>query len=141
MLKRTIQYQDWNDTQRTEDFFFNLTETECLDLQLTTAGGLAETIQKIINSNEVAQMIGVFKELLLASYGEKSDDGRHFVKSPEIRASFQNTVVFNKLYLELATDDKAAVAFIEGIMPANLLEQAKAEQAKNADNLVAIPQQ
>ncbi len=136
MLKRTEKYQDWNGQERTEDFFFNLTETECLDLQLTTEGGLAETIQKVINANEVGQMVAVFKELLLASYGEKSADGRRFIKTKEVREGFSQTTVFNKMYLELATDDKAAVAFIEGIMPAEMMAKAKAEQAASATTAI-----
>lgn len=117
MLKKTITYTDYNDAERTEDFFFNLTQTELIEWEIGVEGGLSETINKIVNTQDPSKLIGYFKELVLRSYGEKSDDGRRFVKSKDISEAFSQTEAFNKLYMELVMDADVAADFINGILP------------------------
>lgn len=122
MLKKTITYTDFNDQSRTEDFYFNLTEAELAELELTAEGnkGLQANLQAIMDSNDNAQIVAKFKEIILMAYGEKSDDGRRFIKSEEIKTAFTQTNAYSQLFVELATDPKAADAFIRGIVPQNL---------------------
>lgn len=117
MIKKTITYTDYNDTERTEDFYFNLTKAELTEMELTTSGGMSKLIESIINAKEEPEIIRIFKELLLMSYGEKSPDGRRFMKSDEITAGFAQTEPYSIIFMELATDTAAATKFINGLMP------------------------
>ena len=124
MLVEKIKYTDFNGLEREEEFMFNLTEAEITEMELTTDGGLSDSIKKIIAAQDTPQIIKVFKMLLLKSYGEKSADGRRFVKSDKLSEEFAQTNAYSQLFMKLATDDKAAVAFINGIMPDSMQEKA-----------------
>lgn len=120
MLKKTITYTDYNDVERKEDFYFNLSKAELTEMELSTAGGLAEMIQRIVNTQDAPKIVKVFKDLVLAAYGEKSADGKRFIKSEEIREAFSQTEAYSELFMELATDADAAAAFVNGIVPKDL---------------------
>jgi hypothetical protein len=117
MLKKTITYTDYNDFVRTEELYYNLSNAEIAEMELSVNGGLAEMIQKIVSAQDTPSIVKIFKDLLLKSYGEKSGDGKRFIKSDEISASFSHTEAYSKLFMELATDAKAAVNFVNGIVP------------------------
>lgn len=123
MLKKTITYTDYNGTERTEDFYFNLSKAELMEMEMSRTGGLAETITKIINAQDQPAIIKLFKELILKAYGVKSDDNKRFIKSEEISKAFSETPAYSELFMELATDDKAAAKFVEGIVPADISQK------------------
>lgn len=125
MLKKKITYTDYNGTERTEDFYFNLTKAEIMEMELGTSGGLAEMIQRIVDAQDAPSIIKVFKDLILKAYGEKSPDGKRFIKSKEISESFSQTEAYSQLFMELATDSVAAAEFVNGIMP-NMSDKAPA---------------
>ena len=118
MLKKTITYNDYNGTERTEDFYFNLTKAEIMEMEMSTTGGLAEMITKIVATKDAPAIIKIFKELILKAYGEKSPDGKRFIKSEEISTAFSQTEAYSQLFMELATDADAASTFVNGIVPA-----------------------
>lgn len=117
MLKKTITYVDYNGAQRTEDFYFNLSKAEIMEMEMSTTGGLAETIQKIVSAQDAPAIIKIFKDLVLKAYGEKSPDGKRFIKSEEISTAFSQTEAYSQLFMELATDANAAAEFVNGIVP------------------------
>lgn len=117
MLTRKITYTDYNGVERTETFRFNLTQSEIVEMQLETEGGLDKLLQKIIDAKEQTKLIGLFKTLVLKAYGEVSDDGRRFIKSKEIADAFAQTEAYNIIFMELATDTDAATKFVNGILP------------------------
>lgn len=117
MLKKTIKYTDYNGLERTENFYFNLTKAEVMEMELSTEGGMAETIQAIVDAKDVPAIIKIFKDLILKAYGEKSPDGKRFMKSPEITQAFAETEAYSILFMELATDADAASEFVNGITP------------------------
>lgn len=129
MIKKTVTYTDFDGNERTEDFYFHFTEQELTEWELSVDGGLSGVLQRIIQSKDNRKIIEIFKDLLIKSYGEKTPDGRGFIKNEEILNNFKYTQAFSDLYMELATDDKAAAEFVNGIMPAGLME--KAESADN----------
>ena len=135
MLKKTITYKDYNDAERTEDFYFNLSEAEVIEMELSTAGGLAEMIQCIVKAQDGPAIIKIFKDLILKAYGEKSIDGKSFVKVDEkgnpLWVKFSQTAAYSKLFMELATDADAGAKFVNGIMPAGYA---------NAENKIPLPQ-
>nr|DAD91706.1 MAG TPA: hypothetical protein [Siphoviridae sp. ct6tD39] len=118
MLKKTITYTDYNQAERTEDFYFNLTKAEVMEMEMSTSGGLAEMIKKIVAAKDAPAIIKVFKDLILKAYGEKSPDGKRFIKSEEIATAFAQTEAYSQLFMELATDPDRAAEFVNGIIPA-----------------------
>ena len=117
MLKKTITYTDFNNAERSEDFYFNLTQAEVMEMEMSTVGGLSEMIQRIIAAQDTPSIIKVFKDLILKSYGEKSPDGKRFIKTPELAEAFSQTEAYSVLFMELATDADSAAAFVNGIIP------------------------
>lgn len=131
MLKKTITYTDYNGIERKEDFYFNLTKAEIMEMEMSTAGGFAEMINKVVAAQDVPSIIKIFKELILKAYGEKSPDGRRFNKSEELSNAFKETEAYSILFMELATDADAAAKFVNGITPADV-------DATKASNTPAI---
>ena len=117
MLKKTIVYTDYNDTERTEDFYFNLSKSEVLEMEMSTTGGLSAMLTNVVAAKDTPQIIKIFKELVLQSYGEKSLDGKRFVKNKELSEGFAQTEAYSNLFMELSTDADAATAFVTGIIP------------------------
>lgn len=122
MIKKTITFTDYNGVERTEDFYFNLTKAEVMEMEMSTSGGLAETIQKIVAAQDAPAIIKIFKNLVLKAYGEKSPDGRRFIKSDDISAAFSQTEAYSQIFMELATDADAAAKFVNGIVPADMTQ-------------------
>ena len=132
MYVKEIEYTDFNGVARKEKFYFNLTKAEILDMELGKTGGLTEYIQKIIAAQDTPAIMALFKNLLLKSYGVKSDDGRRFVKNDQVRADFEQTQAFSDLYMLLALDDEEASRFINAIVPEDMKvsDEQKAQFAK-----------
>lgn len=126
MLKKTINYTDYNGNDRTEDFYFNLTQAEITEMELSVDGGLVEMLNRIVAAQDGKQIIAVFKDIILRSYGEKSPDGRRFIKDKERMEAFAQTEAYSNLFMELATDAKAASDFVNGIVPANVRNNTSA---------------
>ena len=120
MLKKTMTYIDYNGNQRTEDFYFNLSKAEILEMEMTTTGGLAEMIQRIVAAQDIPAIVKIFKELVLKAYGVKSADGKRFIKSEELTTEFAQTEAYSDLFMELSTDADKAQKFINGIVPADI---------------------
>lgn len=117
MLKKTVTYVDFDGNERTEDFFFNLTEQEIAEMELSTEGGLGNFINKAVAAKSQVELIELFKKLILAAYGVKSADGRRFVKNDAVREDFMSTQAFSDIYMELVQDADKASAFFNGIVP------------------------
>ena len=117
MLKKTITYTDYNGVERKEDFYFNLTKAEIMEMEMSISGGLTEMINRIVAAQDVLAIVKIFKELVLKAYGIKSPDGKRFIKSEELATEFAQTEAYSQLFMELATDADAASAFVNGIVP------------------------
>lgn len=132
MLKKTITYSDYNGTERTEDFYFNLSKAEIMEMEMGTTGGLAEMIQRIVAAQDAPSIIKIFKDLVLKAYGEKSADGKRFIKSEELATAFSQTEAYSILFMELATDADAAAKFVNGIVPADVAKNASSSALASA---------
>lgn len=121
MLKREIKYINFNDEPVVETFYFNLSKTELVDMEVGQAGGMANFIQRIIDEKDNSKIIAMFKDFTLKAIGEKSEDGKRFIKTDEIRKNFEQSAAFEALYMELLTVEDAAVEFFNGCMPADLV--------------------
>ena len=130
MIKKTVTYKDYNDVERTENFYFNLSKAEVLEMEMGTDGGMAETIQRIIDAKDAPAIIRVFKDLVLKAYGVKSDDGRRFMKvkpdGSRYADDFKETEAYSQIFMELATDADADAKFVNVIVPSDLAQKAGA---------------
>lgn len=120
MLKKTITYIDYNDQERTEDFYFHLTKAELLEMEMRTPGGLEARLKRLIATLDNNKIVDWFRDLVLLSYGVKSEDGRRFIKSDELRTAFSHTEAYSELYWSLATDASEGAKFVNGILPRGL---------------------
>ena len=117
MLKKTMTYVDFDGNSRTEDFYFNLTKAECLEMEMSTNGGLDKFLKKIIDEQDHTKIFNYMKDFVRMSYGEKSNDGKYFVKNEEALQRFVSTAAYSDLFTELATNAKAAAEFMNGVIP------------------------
>ena len=118
MLVKSITYPDFNGEIRTEDFMFNLSQAECMEMELSTNGGMQQLIERIVSEKDSEKIVSIFKKLILKAYGIKSPDGKYFRKSDEISKDFESTNAYSVLFMELATNADAAAEFIRKVLPA-----------------------
>ena len=136
MLKETLKFVDFDGNEREEDFYFNLTKAELLQMELSVKGGFHTYVERIIKSQDTTELIRIFKELLDKSYGIKSDDGRRFIKNEEVLSDFKQTEAYSDLFMMLATDADKAARFVNGIFPAAL--QAEVDREVKKQNMTAV---
>ena len=117
MLKKKIKYTDYNGVEREETFYFNLNKAEVAEMELEVKGGLSAVIERIVETEDRPQLIAMFKNLILKAYGVKSDDGKRFVKTPELRDEFEQSEAYVELFMELASNTDAMTDFVNGIIP------------------------
>lgn len=137
MLKRTIKYEDFDGNSVSEDFYFNLSKSELVELEVQYEKGLAEALETIVKANDTKQLIAEFKKLVLLSYGKKSEDGKRFIKNEELRTEFAQSLAYDALFMELATSDTAAADFIQGIVPKDMSEAI--QQARTSTTALPPP--
>ncbi len=130
MLKKTITYTDYDGNKRTEDFYFNINKAEMTRMQMSENGGYANYIRKIINENDSSKLYSIFEHIICLAYGEKSLDGKRFIKSEELTENFKQTEAYSELIMELFNNSAVAAQFFKGILPADVVEQIKDDDLK-----------
>lgn len=120
MLKKTIKFNDYNGIEREETYYFNLSKAEIMEMEMSTTGGFTEMLEKIIEAQDVPSIIKIFKNIILKAYGEKSPDGKRFIKSEELSTAFSQTEAYSVLFMELATNADEAAKFVNGIVPSDI---------------------
>lgn len=127
MLKKTITYTDYNGVERTEDFYFNLNRAEITQMELSVDGGYSALIDRLTKSIDQKELMNIFKKIILDSYGEKTLDGKRFMKKDEngvpLSKKFEETEAFVILYMELAQDAEKAAQFINSVFPKKVLDK------------------
>lgn len=118
MTKKTITYVDLNGVERTEDFYFDLSKPEIVKMQASAKGGYDVQLRSIAASPNGALIMEFFENFIKRAYGEKSDDGRRFMKSEEISRAFMETPAYEALFEELVTDAGAAADFVNAVLRA-----------------------
>lgn len=134
MLKKTVTYIDYNGVERTEVFYFHYNEAEILDMEMSTEGGFAERIQKIIDAKDQVSLMQVIKKFVIDAYGVKSEDGKRFIKNDTVRTEFLESPAYSQIWMELVMDDEVAADFINNVIPSGMKEKLegliKAREAK-----------
>jgi hypothetical protein len=131
MLKRDITYEDFDGEKVTETFYFNLSKSEIIELEVGYKEGLQEVLQRIIKTEDRKRLVEEFKKIILLSYGVKSDDGKRFVKNEGLREEFSQTAAYDSLFIELATNDESAATFIKGIIPKDFAKEVEKAEVLN----------
>lgn len=126
MLKREIKYEDFNGDETTDTFYFNLSKPELIELEVEYPEGFVGMLNQIIETKDNRELIKLFKKIVLLAYGEKSPDGKRFVKNDELREQFEQTAAYQALFVELATTDDAATNFLKGILPKDMVPAIEA---------------
>lgn len=142
MLKKTIKYVDFDGNERSDECYFNLSKSELTEMEMSENGGFDKYLEKIVETKDTKKIYQMFKEIVLMAYGEKSYDGKHFIKKKTVdgqvirlRDEFEQTGAFDELMMELLSDEKASADFINNVVPKELAENmAKqiAEEKKEA---------
>ena len=132
MLRKVIKYTDYNGVEREEPLYFNLNKAELTDFNLSKEGGLDNIIKRIIETKDQPHLIAIIKELILTAYGEKSDDGKYFIKNQEIRDKFVCNEAYSNLYMELVSNEQETIKFIKAIIPADILQSIEDKEREEA---------
>lgn len=127
MYIRKITFTDYNGLEHTRTYYFNLSKSELLRLQLSIGGGLTEYAKRLMDTEDMVHLSELFEKLILMSYGEKSDDGMHFIKEDEngkkLADMFKQTAAYDELYTELCTNEQSAIEFFNSVIPAEAANQ------------------
>jgi len=117
MLKKTITYSDlFTGEKKTEDHYFNLTKAELIEYDSAFPEGCMEYLTRLVKTEQKGKLILAFKDLILRSYGEKTDSGR-FIKTQELRDAFMATEAYSELFMEVTANEENMAAFVNGIVP------------------------
>lgn len=139
MFKRDVTYEDFDGEKVTETFYFNLTKSELIELEVNYEGGLREALERIIKSKDNKLLVAEFKRIVLLSYGIKSDDGKRFIKNDKLREEFAQTAAYDSLFMELATNDGSAADFIKGVVPKDFAKAITTAEASSAPTMPPVP--
>lgn len=145
MLVKTINYTDYNGNEREEEFYFHLNKAESIKLEMSVNGGLSTYIKRLAATQDGHEIMNLIEKIILMSYGEKSNDGKRFIKSDELTKAFTETEAYSSLFTELVTNPDKMAAFINGIVPKDVAEAAKdpevvnkIEEAKKRANISSL---
>ena len=117
MLVKTIKYEDYNGVEREEDFYFNLSKADIIEMEMGVNGGLDAKIKRLTQSMDGPEIMKLFKEIIFKAYGVKSDDGKRLIKSEQLSTEFSQTEAYSELLMELLSDPEAAANFVKAILP------------------------
>lgn len=140
MLKKTITYVDYDGIERTEEHYFNLTESELTKKEMSESGGYTKKLEKMIQAKDAKSFMEVIADVIRMAYGQKSPDGRRFIKNNDIFEEFEQTEAYNKLFMELVSDDEAASDFIVGILPRDIATRVKKAMEESKGDITALPE-
>lgn len=122
MYKKTVTYEDYNGVTHTEDFYFNLNKVELAELEFSVGPGesLSNSIESIMKNNDYGSIIATIKRMLLMAYGEKSADGKRFIKNDNLREQFEQSPAFETIFWEFGTNGEAFAEFIASVIPTSM---------------------
>lgn len=129
MFKTEIEYTDYNGNQRKDQLYFNLSKAEMMEMELSTAAGVEEKLRMLIATNDNAKIIETFKDFLLRSYGIKSEDGKRFIKTKQLREDFEQSEAYSEIFMKLISDTTFQAKFINGIISGVNMPEMKEEEA------------
>lgn len=141
MLKKTIKFEDLDGNMIEEEFYFNLSKAEIAELELSRRDGMQQYLEAIVKTGDSAMILENFKKIIAMTVGVRSEDGKRFIKSDEIRDAFMQTNAYSELFMEMMTVPNAASDFVNAVVPSGMSSLQKTEEKKYThEELVALPQ-
>lgn len=137
MLKKTITYENYDGEKCTEDFYFNLNRSELIELDAELDGGVVGVLKRVINNKDTKELISFLKVLILRSYGEKTLNGKRFVKTPEMTEAFHQSPAYDELFMNILSDTDSQTTFINGILPQSIVRDAENYDKKQLEGTLA----
>lgn len=136
MFCKEITFTDYNGREVTDKFYFNLNKAEIIQW-LSTSGEytLDKVLEEIARKGNVKRIMEIFADLIQRSYGEKSLDGRRFMKNKELVEAFVETEAYSNLFVELVTDANKAAEFINSIIPSDMALEVTKLMKENPEAL------
>lgn len=131
MLKETIEYENFDNEKVVEDFYFNLNKAELAEMKLIYKDGFDEFINKLVEADEVAKVLAIFREIIGKTYGQRSADGRNFRKSEKITEEFMGSNAYGELFIKFVSQEGFAAKFIAGVIPGSLQEKATSKDGED----------
>lgn len=137
MITKTVTYEDFDGAQQTETLWFNISKSKWIETELngvdlpdgTHVDSYSAYLKSFVNGDgsitDVKGMMGAIKDLIGRAYGVRK--GSKFEQTPEIAADFLDSQAYDQFFWDLVTDPKSASAFIEGLVPKEILAQAQAD--------------
>ena len=132
MIKQDITYTNFEGEQETETLYFHLNKVELMEMQVSEKRGLAQYITDIQKAENNKEIFRLFKEIVLSSYGERSEDGKKFIKNERLREEFEGSLAYEELMVKLVTEADFASKFVNGIMPAGMADQIAARVGQDS---------
>lgn len=123
MFKYTVNYEDFDGNQQSETLFFNFSKPELMKLQMKDNGKYTDHLQVVAESNNPMEIMNAFSEIILMAYGQKSEDGKRFIKSDEAREEFSQSAAYDAFLFELIGDPDIMNKFMVGVFPKDLMAQ------------------
>ena len=124
MIKKTMTYVDFNGETVVEDLYFNLNALEYTRLTARNGGDLDKRIAELVEKDDTEGIIALMEDLLLSSYGVKSEDGRRFVKTKQVREDFEYSQAYAELFVILLTNPEETKKFGQGIASSAQAQQS-----------------
>ena len=116
MIKETVTYTDFNGEEVTDDLYFNLNKMELLEMSALFNDG--KVLEEAVKKGDKVAIIKYFKTIILNAYGKKSEDGKKFLKSDEIRKEFENSEAFSEFMFSILSDEgDKAEKLLTGLIP------------------------
>ena len=115
MLKKTITYKNHDGSDETDDFYFNLTKMEVIEINLM------DDLRAVGKSKDPKRIIPTMKRIVRHSVGQKIGD--RFVKSEEFADAFIASDAYSELFVEIFGSDNAELKmteFVKAIIPQDL---------------------
>ena len=136
MYKKTIKYVDYNGTERTEDFYFNLSKAELMEMETSVVGGFRNTAEKYVAEQDTPKLYKIFKEFVLNAYGEKSADGKRFMKTDDngrpLSKAFSETEAYSVMMTEFSDNPKLLAEFMDQVIPNDVSNNDEVRKALNS---------
>lgn len=117
MRVEKVKFTDYNGVEREETFYFNINKAELAQLEMSVNGGFTEMLSRLSEKQDIPEIQKIFTRMLTLGFGEKSADGRRFIKSEEMTNEFTQTEAFVEIYMKLCTNVPYALDFISDMLP------------------------
>lgn len=131
MIAKEIKYMDYDGIEHVEKFYFHMNKAELIEMNMGIEGGMEAMLRRIVETQDVKRIMEMVKDLIKASYGEKSGDGKRFIKNDELLEAFMQSEAYVELFMELAADADKLGEFVRGILPADIAAQVAVEEENN----------